>query len=79
MDSIQLGTIGLGPASMLYISPRFDDYEGARVLILECLPAKKPIFVKDGNIERFYVRTGAATSELSASQTQEFIKSRFAN
>jgi predicted HTH transcriptional regulator len=68
----------IGPSSMLYISPRFDDYQDARVLVLECLPAKTPVFVKDGNIERFFVRTGAATSELSASQTQEFIKSRFA-
>ena len=62
---------------MLYISPRFDDYEDARVLILECLPSKTPVFVKDGNIEKYFVRTGAATSELSARQTQEFIKSRF--
>jgi hypothetical protein len=67
----------IGPSSMLYISPRFDDYQDARVLVLECLPAKTPIFVKDGNIEKFFVRTGAATSELSASQTQGFIKSRF--
>jgi hypothetical protein len=39
--------------------------------------AKVPTFVKDGEIERFYVRTGPATTELSASQTQEYIKQRF--
>jgi hypothetical protein len=68
----------IGPASMLYISPRFDDYQDTRVLVVECASAKTPIFVKDGSVEKFFVRTGAATSELSASQTQEFIKSRFA-
>jgi hypothetical protein len=34
-------------------------------------------FVKDGVGERFYVRTGAATTELSGSQTQAFIAQRF--
>ena len=67
----------IGASSMLYISPRFDDYQDARVMVVECLPAKSPIFVKDGAVEKFYVRTGAATSELTASQTQEFVKLRF--
>jgi predicted HTH transcriptional regulator len=68
----------IGPTSMMHIHPRFDDYQGARVLVADCGAAKAPVFVKDGSIERFYVRTGAATSELSASQTQEFLKQRFA-
>ena len=33
--------------------------------------------VKDGEIERFYVRTGPSTTELTASQTQDYIKQRF--
>ena len=69
----------IGPSSMIYIHPRFDDYQDARVMVLDCLPSKVPIFVKDGVSEKFYVRTGAATSELSASQTQEFIKQRFSH
>jgi hypothetical protein len=67
----------IGPASMLYIHPRFDDYQEARVMVVDCLPAKSPVFAKEGSVERFFVRTGAATSELSPSQTQEFVKHRF--
>lgn len=67
----------IGTTSMLYISPRFDDYQDARVMVIDCQPSKTPVFVKDGGVERFYVRTGAATSELPPSQTQQFIKQRF--
>ena len=35
------------------------------------------MFLKDGNTERFYIRTGPSTTELSLSQTQEYIKQRF--
>lgn len=59
---------------MMYIHPRFDDYEKFRVLAVECSGANSPVFTKDGNIERFYIRTGASTTELSGSQTQEFVK-----
>jgi predicted HTH transcriptional regulator len=67
----------IGPMSMLYVSPRFDDYQDARVMVVDCQPSQAPVYVKDGNSERFYVRTGAATTELSPSQTQQFIKQRF--
>jgi predicted HTH transcriptional regulator len=67
----------MGAAHMMYLHPRFDDYDGTRVLAVECLRGKSPVFVKDGKLERFYIRTGAATTELTASQTQEFIKQRF--
>ncbi|MCK1472835.1 DUF262 domain-containing protein [Bradyrhizobium sp. CW10] len=67
----------IGATSMLYISPRFEDYQDARVMVIDCQPSKTPVFVKDGGVERFYVRTGAATSELPPSQTQQFIKQRF--
>jgi predicted HTH transcriptional regulator len=67
----------IGPMSMLYVSPRFDDYRDARVMVVDCQPSQAPVYVKDGSSEKFYVRTGAATTELSPSQTQQFIKQRF--
>jgi Putative DNA-binding domain len=69
----------MGMSSMMYVHPRFDDYHDARVMVLDCVPSKVPVFVKDRALERFYVRTGAATSELTASQTQDFIKQRFSH
>jgi hypothetical protein len=68
----------IGAPTMLYVHPRFEDYQDERVLVVECQPSKAPVFVKDGNIERFYIRTGAATTELTASQIQQFTKQRFA-
>ena len=67
----------IGPAMMQFIHARFEDYDSYRVVVIECSKAKSPIFVKDGNIERFYIRTGPSTTELSASQTQEYIKQRY--
>lgn len=67
----------IGAAHMIYIHPRFEDHDDCRVLAVECLKGKSPLFVKDGNTERFYVRTGAATSELVGGQMQEYIQKRF--
>jgi hypothetical protein len=67
----------IGPQHSLNIQPRFDDYQDKKVLVVECKPGKAPVFVKEGSVERFFVRGGASTTELSGSQTQEFIKQRF--
>ena len=67
----------IGPHHAMYISPHFGDFDGVRVLTVECKRGRAPVFVKDGSLERFYVRLGPSTNELSASQTQEFIRHRF--
>lgn len=68
----------IGGQHSMYIHPRFEDRDAARVLVVECWPAKSAAFVKDGSAEHFYVRTGAATTELSPSQTHDYISQRFA-
>jgi hypothetical protein len=55
----------------------FDDYRGVRIAVLTCRKSSAPVFLKDGNIERFYIRTGPSTTELTASEAQEYIKYRF--
>jgi len=67
----------IGPTYMMYIQVRFDDYENHRVMVVDCAPARSPVFLKDGNVERFYLRTGASTTELTASQTHEYVAHRF--
>jgi hypothetical protein len=67
----------IGPQHMMHIQPRFDDHDGTRVLAVECNKSKAPVYVKDGNSEKFFVRTGASTTELSVSQVQEYIAQRF--
>lgn len=67
----------IGAKHMLYIHPHFDDYEDKRVLVVECLPARSPVYLKEGNEERFYIRSVAATVELKGGQAQDFIVQRF--
>jgi hypothetical protein len=67
----------MGPTLMQFIHARFEDYDSCRVMVIDCTKSSVPVFVKDSNIERFFIRTGPSTTELSASQTQEFIKQRF--
>lgn len=55
----------------------FDDYKGARVMVVRCEQSPAPIFLKDGNTNRFYVRTGPATEEMSVEEAVDYIKHRF--
>ncbi|MCK9230742.1 MAG: putative DNA binding domain-containing protein [Syntrophales bacterium] len=67
----------MGVTAMTNLHARFDDHEDNRVLVVKCGKSPTPVFVKDEDRERFYIRTGPATTELAASQTQEYIKQRF--
>ncbi len=67
----------IGPEHSLNIHSHFEDYKGTRVMVVECWASKKSVYVKDGQNERFFVRSGASTIELSPKQTEEFIKQRF--
>ena len=62
---------------MTTMHTHFEDHDNHRVMVIRCRRALETVFVKDGKIERFYVRTGPATTELSPSQTQNYIKQRF--
>jgi predicted HTH transcriptional regulator len=74
---VNLVSSKIGTPYMMYVHPRFEDFEGVRVMAVECWSAKSPVFVKDGNVTRFYIRAGASTAELGASDAHEYIKLRF--
>lgn len=67
----------MGVTAMTNVHVRFDDHEDNRVLVVKCGKSPTPVFVKDDDRERFYIRTGPSTTELTASQTQEYFKQRF--
>ena len=67
----------LGAQHMLHIEPRFEDLNGKSVLVARCRPSNLPVYLKDGNTEQFFTRTGAATTELVPSQIQAYIQQRF--
>ena len=68
----------IGPQNMIFIHPSFENFKEKRVLVVECRKGREPVYVRDGNKEHFYARTGAATSELTGSQMQHYIRNRFA-
>ena len=67
----------IGQLAMTFIHPHFEDYDGCRVLIVRCTKSLNPIFVKDGDNERFYARMAASTRELRPSEIPDYIKSMF--
>lgn len=67
----------MGPQAMTAMHVHFEDHDDTRVIVIRCPRSQAPVFVKDADIERFYVRTGPSTTELTASQTQGYIKQRF--
>jgi hypothetical protein len=66
-----------GTASMLHILPHFENLQRKRVLVVDCNPSNIPVYLKQGNIEEFYVRAGASSASLSPSQMTDYIKQRF--
>ena len=67
----------MGPEVMIAMNIHFDDYEDGRVMAIRCKRSPSPVYVKDDNIERFYVRTGPSTTELTLSQAKSYINQRF--
>jgi hypothetical protein len=67
----------MGVQAITSLHAHFDDHDDYRVMVVKCCKSPTPVFLKDGDAERFYIRTGPSTTELSVSQTQEYIKRRF--
>jgi hypothetical protein len=67
----------IGAQHMLCIHPSFAELEGKRVLVIQCDPSKSPVYLKDGENERFYIRTSGTTTELRPSTVHEYIEQRF--
>ncbi|HNT08810.1 RNA-binding domain-containing protein, partial [Methanoculleus sp.] len=67
----------ISPQALTTMHMHFEDYDGERVMVVRCQKSPVAVFVKDGEHERFYVRTGPSTTELKASETQDYIKQRF--
>ena len=67
----------MGVTAMTNLHIHFDDHEDCRVMVVKCRKGPSPVFVKDGQAEHFYIRTGPSTTELIPSQTQDYIKQRF--
>src|SRR3546814_934733 len=67
----------IGEIFLPYIHPHFQDEDGERVLAILCEKGPKAAFLKDNNLQRFFVRGGNATTELSGGSVTDYVKQRF--
>jgi hypothetical protein len=67
----------IGDVFLPYVHPHFQDQDGSRVLAIRCEAGPKPAFVKDGQLQRFFVRGGNATAELAGGSITDYVKQRF--
>ncbi|MBX5216482.1 DUF262 domain-containing protein [Rhizobium sp. NLR9a] len=67
----------IGDVFLPYVHLHFDEQDGERVLAVRAEAGPKPAFVKDGSQQRFYVRGGNATAELTGNSITDYVKQRF--
>ncbi len=67
----------LGGPVFACLKPSFATVNGKRILAVECTASGKPVFLKNGGGEEFYIRAGASSPALPASHTHEYIQQRF--
>lgn len=67
----------LGSQHLVHVDLAFESVGDKRVLVVKCSPSNLPVYHKDGSIEQFFIRTGAATTELMPSEIQGYLKQRF--
>lgn len=67
----------LGVFSITEVHVHFDDYQNHRVMVVECGRSDKPVYLRDGDKDRFFIRTGPSTTELSTKESVDFIKDHF--
>ena len=52
-------------------------WKSGKVLCVECTSSKAPVFLRSGKEEQFFIRTGPASVELSASQVLQYAAGHF--
>jgi hypothetical protein len=67
----------IGNEFLPYIKAELVKVKEKFVLKVDCNPSDKPVFLKEAGEEEFYIRSSAATIEISGSKLIDYINSRF--
>lgn len=67
----------IGNGYLHYISFNMVDFDGKVVIRVRCDPSPRPVFLREGKQETFYVRSGASSVELTGSNLVSYTASRF--
>jgi len=69
----------IGNQFLPFISFRLVPVQDVLVLRTDCRPSTEPVFLRDGNDEFFYIRSGPSSVEIKGSELISFIAKRFRN
>lgn len=75
LTTLLLGEFGKDASPLIRIT--FHDIDGKDVCQVAFKPSPRPIFVKDGNAEHLYIRTGNSTRLLTSREAIEYSKQRW--
>ncbi len=67
----------LGTDACRYVEPVFHSVSGKDVCRVIVKPARRPVYLKEGNDMKFYLRTGVSTRRLNIQEAVEFISTRW--
>jgi hypothetical protein len=70
--STKLGTTTCGSILVMFHSAKGKD--ACRII---AMPSPRPIYVKDGNVTKFYIRAGCSTRELNLQEAVDYISIRW--
>ena len=74
---VNLISASLGKGACSSVKMEFVARDSLEVCVLTCSPSPQPVYVKDAQSDKFYLRTGNATQELGTKDSVEYIKSRW--
>lgn len=60
-----------------YLNSSIESVNGVKLLRVDIKPSKTPAYLKHGNSEILYVRSGPSTSQMKVSEIYDYVKSRF--
>lgn len=67
----------LGTDTCQFIRIIFHDLNGLDICRVIVLPASRPVFIRQGNDPKLYLRTGGGTRELNVQEAMEYMKQRW--
>ncbi len=67
----------IGAGHLREVHPRFEDYDGVRVLVVECWGGRRPAYLQRDGRRALYVRDGATCVELTGEDAEDYIAKRF--
>lgn len=73
---VALVTKFLGGQNTGFVRTEFVEAEGKTISVVRIAPSHEPVFCKDGNLQRYYVRAGNTTRELDTREAIAHIKEK---